>query len=690
MNAGCVFTTNCAMEITNRSVGIELDAFMSDKLPLPDYARRFLMWDNQKLDDDDGRNLEVAEYVWHAHDPFAFMIPGTATEKATRFEAQVYAFFFAPVIKAWDARTHDCHRVRIIELEKMLLEQPGSLKTVQVTACSEAVFSVRALLHIVTPDDVKYKAAYDKMANMQARSGPWPGLTYQIWQILREASYFKPLIGSIRRTQMTHEKALDNATALKQRLDEYMTVADGIGVLEPYLHNLGKWRSDARLHALDFLERDVVMFAGQVDAELVAHMKNIEGQRVDAERQVLLEAIVLNKKFMEGLLDSKFVAFNVGWKKNLEKVRENLPRWQSQMNRIVFAPYLAALTFDGLRDGGLDTFKSKLMEMLTSEDEERKFSEEIVVNMRRLFNAVFEAVTTTGLDPWKSDAMNFENVLQMMLDFLPLSHLEETKKTMILRSVIAANDMYSNYLWDPVEVLTPFTRAQKDENQQSIKAVAATVAKLESELDSFSLAELSAAQRAPVRQLITDMHKLIMEDAPEHLEAIKKRYKDFLLQPYDASTTPPRSVQDVMGGALDGSDWHAGLKDDINFKKLHEVAKQTVLTLVPGSVRKAAVSLSCLASEGEDTMTRFKISEESSPTKVKDINDAAVLCARTHREATIVALMMKHKADESQLKKFMASEERVSKTANAVPAVWESVHKGIKNLMAKAKNLEGL
>ena len=264
------------------------------------------------------------------------------------------------------------------------------------------------------------------------------------------------------------------------------------------------------------------------------------------------------------------------------------------------------------------------------------------------------------------------------------------RKTMILRSVIAANDMYSHYLWDPVEVLTPFTRAQKDENQQIIKAMAATVAKLESELDSFSLEELSAAQRAPVRQLITDMHKLIMEDAPEHLEAIKKRYKDFLLQPYDASTTPPMSVQDVMGGALDGSDWHAGLKDDISFKKLQEVAKQTVLTLVPGSVRKAAVSLSCLASEAEDTMTRFKISEESSPTKVKDINDAAVLCARTHREATIVALMMKHKADESQLKKFMASEERVSKTANAVPAVWESVHKGIKNLMAKAKNLEGL
>ena len=113
------------------------------------------------------------------------------------------------------------------------------------------------------------------------------------------------------------------------------------------------------------------------------------------------------------------------------------------MNRIVFAPYLAALTFDGLRDGGLDTFKSKLMEMLTSEDEERKFSEEIVVNMRRLFNAVFEAVTTTGLDPWKSDAMNFENVLQMMIDFLPLPHLEETKKTMILRSVIAADTMYS-------------------------------------------------------------------------------------------------------------------------------------------------------------------------------------------------------------------------------------------------------
>ena len=118
-----------------------------------------------------------------------------------------------------------------------------------------------------------------------------------------------------------------------------------------------------------------------------------------------------------------------------------------------------------------------------------------------------------------------------------------------------------------------------------------------------------------------------------------------MLQPYDAITTPPRSVQDVMGGALDGSDWHAGLKDDISFKKLQEVAKQTVLTLVPGSVRKVAVSFSCLASEAEDTMTRFKISEESSPTKVKDINDAAVLCARTHREATIVALMMKHKAD---------------------------------------------
>ena len=138
-------------------------------------------------------------------------------------------------------------------------------------------------------------------------------------------------------------------------------------------------------------------------------------------------------------------------------------------------------------------------------------------------------------------------------------------------------------------------------------------------------------------------------------------------------------------GRLDGTDWHAVLDGVKTFEGLKDAAATSVLTLKPDALKRAIEQHHENVRLAESTYQRYKINDADMLKWLDDMQGVTVKATTTHREASIVALMIKHHNDLAVLTSKMNSQMSEAKKNSPLPAVAAQLHKVILDMMQKAK-----
>jgi len=394
-------------------------------------------------------------------------------------------------------------------------------------------------------------------------------------------------------------------------------------------------------------------------------------QITDAEVPSAMDSLKNTHKFLTTLMEQGITLHSNRWRGSIETCKETATLMQNEMSKLGFASTLRLAKATELQvEGTRKELEAKLTEWLAASDLEQTFPDDVQEAARVLLVDIRDIVTQVDGGFSSQTCADFGSLMGKLVEMLDVKKEERAKWCPVLRLMGTSN------------------KARTDTNSYSALGHDAP-SRVAADADNKKLLELQSLKKAIEAQerqvdeqcnkdnglttLKEVMDKYLRDDAPSIYNAAKASVEAILAQPVDTESVPTRSLQEVHAGTFDGSDWHKFLADDMSFKKIHEQATKTVLTINPKKFKLSVGKLCDSVEAAKKAREQFDTPADCTWEKNMD-----TLCRKalvTEKEGQLLALLHVHKTDPNTAQ----AKARIEKNkANRPPKVWQDMHTSIR------------
>lgn len=689
--AGIVFPASLAYEVTIRTANEKTSDLLSGAAPFLDVARIVMPYDasgSHAAGEDDDDIVAAAvddDEEWSPCDPRMMRIPGTPHEKTIWLEQSIANCVVIPMLKQWGRIANDSYISILCDIESCALRQPVNLNVVISQSCNQIVKVCRGIRFVVEGSlGARWESHFDFVQNAKAQQGAWAGFAYAVQQAMNhESEFIKSIILEIRKTRPTHNNYVTKITSLNGLLHDANDLTAKMEVAIDVLNELQVLQTGTRRSSVDVLVTTVTEVVDAVVKEASGKVQSISSSAGDIDRdhvpsdqEIAQFTTVLN--FLK-TVEAAPIDVKSAWRGCRVLLEEKLPKLQFEASQHSFLPTMETMTVEALIDDFQREHFSVLLNQAlnaTSGDELRKGK--ITAAAAKLLSSIESYASANGYTHETVDKLL--DVFPRLINFL--AKAAQPNYVSVCR-LMTLSRQGCGLLHEFVGLAeSPAKRLEVACCREMLGRLHAARLELSETLPAND--ELITEGNG-VKDLIERISDIVAKDATQHYVQLHADIEAFFQSPIASELVP---FSQIFKGGLDGSDWHEQLKALKSNKQVLQLAKKTVLTLPPTGMKAAALKYKELLSEAKSVRERFNLT--IIPAESSHCDNCQKACV-TVKEATMLALVVKHNAEENVLQRKCRSEKAsAEKTTNAFPRTWDDIHEKIKAIIDKAISLEDL